>query len=429
MSMRVLFLLPHVPGLHAASGGARSTAHLIMEMAARHEVAVLCLRRGHDGASDEVLRKVCWSYQEVCQPSARINRRISLSCLSRALMRTPTWVAAANVPQLSGRLNLLIAKWRPDIVHIAYHVMGQYVSELRACGARIVLTQHEPGVKSAADAITRTRGLRRLWARWERAAWANYERRVMAQMDAVVAFTEVDRRTLEALGQRVPIRVIPLGIAVPPRPANPEGRASSVLFVGNFLHQPNVEAATRLTRSIFPEVLRHCPEARLTIVGPQPPAEIMSAAGSSVTVTGAVDSVVPFLDDASVVVAPILEGGGMRVKVLEALAAGKAVVASPVATSGVDVVAGQHLIVARDDLEFAVSIARLLRDPDERIALAGSARAWACAHLGWARPADEYERLHQELGVADVERSSVADGRAIEPITSDVCCSTARWRV
>ena len=156
-----------------------------------------------------------------------------------------------------------------------------------------------------------------------------------------------------------------------------------MLFVGNFLHAPNIDAAMRLTQSIFPLVRRARPDAQLVIVGPEPPAALQSAGGDGVTITGPVDSVVPYLDAASVVVAPLAQGGGTRVKVLEALAAGKAVVASRRAAAGLDVVDGRHILLADDIGEFAAAIVRLLNDEKARIALARGAREWACAHGGW----------------------------------------------
>jgi glycosyltransferase involved in cell wall biosynthesis len=116
--------------------------------------------------------------------------------------------------------------------------------------------------------------------------------------------------------------------------------------------------------------------------------------------------VLPFLDDANVVVAPLRRGGGMRVKVMEALAAGKAVVASPLAAAGLDVTHGQQLLLAERDDEFASLIVNLLNDPAERRRLAESARSWAATNLDWRRPVAAYEALHDRL-LAGGNRSKV----------------------
>jgi glycosyltransferase involved in cell wall biosynthesis len=139
------------------------------------------------------------------------------------------------------------------------------------------------------------------------------------------------------------------------------------------------------------------PEARLTIVGGAPPPEILTLAGTAVEVTGGVPDVTPYLDRAAVVAAPIRTGGGMRVKVLEALAAGKAVVASPVAVYGIDIEPGVHLEVAPDGDAFSRAVAALLRDESRRRSLGEAARRWATEHLGWERPIAAYEALYDDL--------------------------------
>src|SRR2546422_10461962 len=104
-------------------------------------------------------------------------------------------------------------------------------------------------------------------------------------------------------------------------------------------------------------------------------------ATANVIVTGPVPDVTPYLDRTAIVVVPLRLGGGMRVKVLEALAAGKAMIASPLAVEGLAVVDGEHAVLAETDQQFCDAIVQLLADPARRAALAGSARAWACAHL------------------------------------------------
>ena len=160
----------------------------------------------------------------------------------------------------------------------------------------------------------------------------------MREVQAVVVFTERDRLALEALGTGTRVVRIPFGVPAVDTALAPEGAAPpEVVFVGNFRHPANVDAAVWLAGTLFPPVRDRVPDARLTIVGASPTPEVRALAGEAVSVTGPVDDVVPYLDRAAVVAAPIRLGGGMRVKVLEALAAGKAVVATPLAVEGLDV--------------------------------------------------------------------------------------------
>ena len=105
----------------------------------------------------------------------------------------------------------------------------------------------------------------------------------------------------------------------------------------------------------------------------------------------------PYLDAAAVFAAPLRLGGGMRVKVLEALAAGKAVVASPRAVDGLSVANGKQVVLAETDKEFATAIVELLREPQRRLEPARRAREWATANLGQERTTLAFEHLYDTL--------------------------------
>jgi glycosyltransferase involved in cell wall biosynthesis len=142
---------------------------------------------------------------------------------------------------------------------------------------------------------------------------------------------------------------------------------------------------------IFPAVRAQVPSATLRIVGANPPASLAASAREGVEVTGEVPDVLPWLNDAALIVAPLRLGAGMRVKVVEALAHGKAVVASPRAIEGLDVTDGVHVALADTDAEFVAKIVALLRSPTTRAAHARNARDWAAANLR------EYETLYDSL--------------------------------
>ena len=105
----------------------------------------------------------------------------------------------------------------------------------------------------------------------------------------------------------------------------------------------------------------------------------------------------PFLDRAAVVVAPLRLGGSMRMKVLETLAAGKALVATPRAAEGVEATAGEHYFLTEDEHSIVEALVRLVEDREARQALGRSARAWAEANLGWGRGVRAFEQLYDEL--------------------------------
>jgi glycosyltransferase involved in cell wall biosynthesis len=277
--------------------------------------------------------------------------------------------------------------------------MGQYLSALDRCPARRVLTEHEPGAKAARDLWESSEGIAKACYWIAALAWERFERSVIRQVQAVVVFTESDRRAIVPFATaQSPVVCIPLGTVIPERPLNPIGRQPmSLLFVGNFVHPPNADAALRLIADIFPRLQSHFPDLVLQIVGDQPTRSMRQMGNDKIIITGRVPDVTPYLDGAALVIVPLRLGGGMRVKVLEALAAGKAVVASPLAVEGLDVIDGEHVVLAETDQQFCEAIVRLLADPEDRTSLAKRARAWACANLGWESSIAAYEQLYNTL--------------------------------
>jgi glycosyltransferase involved in cell wall biosynthesis len=190
---------------------------------------------------------------------------------------------------------------------------------------------------------------------------------------------------------------IPLGIDLPKEPLSPSGSEASVLFIGGYGHHPNADAALRLMRSIMPAARVQIPELKLRLVGDRPTKQMWAAASEFDQITGQVLAVEPYLDRCAAVVLPIRLGGGMRVKLLEAMAAGKAIVASQVAVAGLGLTDGDQLLIAGSDAEFAEIVVRLVRDQYLRERLGREARRFAERHLDWDSVVREYERLYRSL--------------------------------
>jgi len=226
---------------------------------------------------------------------------------------------------------------------------------------------------------------------FQRAAWGRFDR--------VLAF---GRRDAAAIAELAPeaaarVRVSPFGLALPPAADPSREQPGSLLFVGNFTHQPNRDAATWLARRIMPAVLAQDPGARLRIVGSSAPEEILALAGDGVEVISDAPAIEPYTESAALVVAPVRTGGGMRMKVLQALAAGKAVVTTSRGSEGFDCFADPPPLAIADDAEaFAAAIAALLGDPAQRLALGERARAFAAAHHSPPAWASRLEATYEE---------------------------------
>jgi glycosyltransferase involved in cell wall biosynthesis len=356
------------------------------------------LRRPDEEPVCESVRERCDFVEAVTVPDPAHPARRFRRWVKLLATRRPVQVTDFSSALYAARLCEVVEQWKPDVIQVELEAMGQYLPLLTDRPGRRLLVVVEPAAKTAEEIWRASRGFERLLRRLDRKAWHAFERRIAGRADAVVVLTERDGEVASPLAAGAPVYTIPLGTDLPATPLDPLGVAPpGILFVGGFGHRPNVEAALVLATRIFPTVSTRRPEARLYLVGDKPPPKIRALAGKNVVVTGRVRDVREYVSRAAVVAAPLKLGGGMRLKVLEALAAGKALVATPRAVEGLAIRHGEHALIADSDDAFAEALLRLLDNPRERRELAEGAREWAMAHLDLARMAAAYERLYDEL--------------------------------
>jgi polysaccharide biosynthesis protein PslH len=410
VSRRILIITPFAPAHQARHGGARAVHGLLSALADRHELVVVHLD-GEDAIDPDLAARCVAVHALPAAPLSRWSRRaLSISAL---LQGRSLWACELGIRRLQRRVGLLSNELQADVVQVEHGVLGEALSAAGP-GAMRIVTIHDPAASLTEFLPLRREGLA-LAHRLDAWSALRQERRTLSVADAAVVFTERDRGRL-ALRTRPPaaeLVAIELGWDVPRIALDPGGaHPPTLLFVGSFIHPPNVDAALRLAQSILPRVRHARPDVILEIVGGPPPPELLALASDVVRVTGAVASVAPHLDRAAVVVAPIAIGGGTRVKVLEALAAGKAVVASTRAAEGISARAGEELIVTDGDAATAAAVVELLQDDDARRALAARARDWALRELSFAKMADRYDELYDRT---ERRRRGAASSPATDP--------------
>jgi polysaccharide biosynthesis protein PslH len=399
-SLRLLFAIPFGPRYDNLHGG-RVTAQLLRRLTRRHRVAVVYLRRPGHRPIDDDLAVRCELVREVELSPPWLGRawRHRVNVLAGPIVGLPSSVSAGFSARFLHAVRSVAQEWNPDVIQLEHDALAYCARPLAGRGRVRILVDHDPGLRAAEHMAGVTAGRQRLAHRLDAFEWRRYWRRNLAALDAAVVFTEDDRALLRSVVPDLRVATIPLGIDLPDEPLSPLGTDGSVIFVGGYAHQPNADAALRLAQAIMPRVRRDAGPTKLVLVGDRPTPEMAAAAGSrdEVEITGRVASVEPYVDRAAVVALPIRIGGGMRVKLLEALAAGKAVVASPVAAAGLPLRDREQLILARTDAEFGEAIVALLHDERRREQLGRAARTWAVAHLSWESRVQDYERLYRQL--------------------------------
>jgi len=234
------------------------------------------------------------------------------------------------------------------------------------------------------------RGLFALINRIEVGRMKSYELETIARADRTVFISDVDVRYL--LGERRDPRIalIQNGVDLAGFPFHDGAyEPEQIAFLGNLRYFANVDAVLWFAKEILPLVRRERPDVRFAVIGAEPPDEVKALAdGERVVVTGFVESVVPWVQRAAVSVAPLRIGAGMQNKILESLALGTPVVASPLAAEGLD---ATKFAVGGDPAAFAAKVLELLADPALRRARARAGRAYVEASFAWDRALAEVE--------------------------------------
>ena len=302
-------------------------------------------------------------------------------------------------PEMQRLLDRLLAETPFDLVQVEDNAMGSYIYRTQT---PTVLTEHEVRLPSPIDRYGRWRTscVQRVLNDAERRRWRGYQPAVWRRFDRIQVFTRRDAAAIETMAPEVAsrVRVNPFGVEPLVKADPSREEKDTVVFVGGFCHQPNVEAAVWLGNDIMPLLRTLRPGIRLIIVGSYPTKAVQALASDDIVVTGRVPAVEPFLERAAVVLLPMCTGGGMRLKVLQAMAMGKAIVTTPLGAEGLAVPGCQPpLVIAEDAYGIASTTAALLSADEDRRALGRRACAFVTEHHSWSAYSKRLEAIYAEL--------------------------------
>jgi polysaccharide biosynthesis protein PslH len=225
-----------------------------------------------------------------------------------------------------------------------------------------------------------------------------YERTRVQKFQHVIAVSDHDKRLMAAWVDASRITVVPTGVDLQQYKPEPSSQPTEplVMFVGAMDWEPNVDAVEYFCGEVWPLVLADVPDARFRIVGRNPRRQVLQLASDAIEVTGSVPSVADHLRQAAVVVVPLRIGGGTRLKIYEAMAAGKAVVSTSVGAEGLDVHPGHDILFADDAQALAQGVVTLLRDRELR-ARYEQAAAQLAAQYAWPAIGDNFMGVLERL--------------------------------
>ncbi|MEZ4863301.1 MAG: glycosyltransferase family 4 protein [Caldilineaceae bacterium] len=401
--MKILLVTP-MPPQPQAPGAIPLVLHAqLTALRARHEVTVLTVAGGDPGEQEAVAALAASGIKVHAVPllaQSALGRwqrrgRLASDWLSGRLPWRTAWFRS---PGLQSTLDALLATEHFDWIQVEDNAMGVYRYRTTT---PIIFTEHEARRPRSVDwrKLSGIEGRAALLQELDWQRWPAYQRRIWPRFDRIQVFSARDAATIADLAPTLSerVRVNPFSVAQPvaANPAHEE--AKSLLFVGNYTHAPNVDAALWLAQEIMPTLRRRAPGVKLTLVGIYPPPAVQALAGADITVTGAVPEIEPWLERAAVVMAPLRIGGGMRMKVLQAMAMGKAVVTTPRGAEGLEQKGTPPLVVAENVEEIAAATAALLDAPAQRRELGCRARQFVATHYSPAAYVQRLEAIYAEL--------------------------------
>jgi glycosyltransferase involved in cell wall biosynthesis len=314
----------------------------------------------------------------------------------RCIANGRPWINRSFHPELARAAEAALAEGGWDIVQAEAVLGGQHLP------ARIV----PPSVLIAHDCLSTgyhgelwraKRSLKELINK-HKVAWM--ERAIYRRYDRVCAISEPDCAAIRALVPGLRVEHLPSGVNLEIfQPATETEDGELVVFTGAMDFAPNVDAMEWFVAEIWPAVRRERPAARLAIVGKDPLDIIRALAerDATITVTGTVPKIAEWMARAAVIVSPLRFGTGMKNKVLEGAAVGKAMVTTGKGLENIALEAGRDAVLADDAAGFARETARLLGDPDERRRLGRNARRVIEEHYNRDAQAERLWRIYNEL--------------------------------
>jgi sugar transferase (PEP-CTERM/EpsH1 system associated) len=401
--MNILFLSPTLP-YPPNQGGAIRTWGLLSGLARLHQVALLAFAPLSDGSTQAdihpVLQAVCQDVRCVEMPMRKKSRRL------KDLLFSEKADLALRLfsPQYAQQLQSWLSQTAFDAVIIEGLEMACYLPLVRQHSqAKIVFDAFN------AETLIQQRAFDtdiRQPKRWGAAFYSllqagritHFERTICQQADRVLAVSSEDQALLTQHTPNSPVHLIPNGIrladlANKPTPPYPFTQPT-LLFTGKMDYRPNADAVEWFAHEIFPLVRAQVPTAEFWIVGKQPIASVRVLANEpGIVVTGEVPDTHPYLAGCDVYVAPLRMGGGTRLKLIEALAQRKAIVATAIGAEGFSFQNDVELLLAEKTQDFANAVLALLAHPPTRTRLAEAGYQRIASEFDWEMIVPKLERI------------------------------------
>lgn len=394
MKKKILILTPYYP-FPANDGGKVRLYNLIKQLSARNDVYLLSF-------VDSLRTRMYLPPMEQFCKKIFLVKRDELPGIGGDDL--PRCVSGFYTADMVEKLLKVLAEVKPDVIDINFLIMTRYADHVH--GIPVVFTEHDiSNINFEKSIHDRDLPENERYKEWVKLV--QYERTILPKFAGVVVVSESDRSMVREFNDQLRPVLIPTGVDLNYFQSSTDTIArteNTLLYVGNYRHYPNFAAMRYFVKRIFPLIVSERPETRLYIVGPGMPSDSEISSNERVVITGEVEDVRKYLRAASVFVAPIRLGGGIKGKILEAMASGVPVVATEEAGQGINCHPGEEIVIASDAADFAAKTVKLLDDVGARRLLAHNARRLVEEHYDWMKIAGQLDSYLDSLCFARMGR-------------------------
>jgi glycosyltransferase involved in cell wall biosynthesis len=387
--------------------GAQARVHGLMTQLGRHHdlTAVMLADEAFDlDECRQAMQAYCRQVVLVPNPYGREGLAKRLLQV-RSLLSTQSFERLrVTVPSMQQALDRVLHAERFDVVNLEFSCLGHYnLRQARPGEARppLVVDLHDITYDLARQ-FARAGGspYRRLYAAANWRKLRREELKLYRDADGVCLCSALDEKRVLDEVPRARTVVIPNAADVEyfqPHPTDSPPGDRTVVYFGLLSTVPNVDAVVHFIRDIWPRISAAHPDARCKIIGGGPPPSLQALAGPRIELTGFVHDLRPHLASAAAVVVPLRMGSGTRLKIVEGMAMGKAIVSTTLGAEGIEAEPGREILVADEPAAFAEAVNRLLDEPDLAARIGQAARKLAVERYAWSAAARALEGFYRRI--------------------------------
>lgn len=365
--MRILQLC-NKPPYPPIDGGSKAMHNLTRGLVnAGHDVKVLCISTPKNELKVDELPKEYLERTNI--ESVFVDTSLNVIDAFTDLITSDNYnISRFFSPDMDIRLIQLLSDQKFDIIQLESLFMTPYIPTVRRyTNAPIILRSHNlEHVIQDRIATGERNFLKRPYRKFLAKQLHAYEMDMLDKVDGVVAISPLDAEHFLEQGTKTPVTTIPFGVE--PSEYEPDVRkrkAPPIFFhLGSMDWLPNEEGIRWLLDTVWPKVLLKRPDAQLHLAGNKMPQDLLEREQKGVTIKGRVKNALTYMRKRQVMVVPLFSAGGMRVKIIEGMALGKVVIATPIGAEGIDHTEGLNILIARNANEFAAHIIALDETPD-----------------------------------------------------------------